>query len=62
MQVTDVKPLITVACYLDEQAGMEVYQEVTGESSSLGGLGSLGGDGDGVHLLPGHAGVPGGHG
>lgn len=31
-QATDVKPLITVACYLDDQMGMEVYQEVTGES------------------------------
>lgn len=28
--VTDVKPLIKVATYLDEESGVEVYQEVTG--------------------------------
>ncbi|KAK9828231.1 hypothetical protein WJX74_004646 [Apatococcus lobatus] len=28
--VTDVKPLIKVATYLDEDSGVEVYQEVTG--------------------------------
>lgn len=31
--VTDVKPLIKVATYLDEESGVEVYQEVTGEVS-----------------------------
>jgi hypothetical protein len=30
--VTDVKPLITVATYLDDVTGIEVYQEVTGRS------------------------------
>ncbi len=29
-QVTDVKPLLTVATYLDDASGYEVYQEVTG--------------------------------
>ena len=28
-QVTDVKPLITVATYLDDISGAEVYQEIT---------------------------------
>ncbi|KAK9837164.1 hypothetical protein WJX81_007375, partial [Elliptochloris bilobata] len=28
-QVTDVKPLLTVATYLDDASGFEVYQEVT---------------------------------
>ena len=30
-QVTDVKPLMTVATYLDDATGYEVYQEVIGE-------------------------------
>lgn len=30
-QVTDVKPLITVACYLDD-SGVEWYQEVKGRT------------------------------
>ena len=29
-QVTDVKPLLTVATYLDDASGFEVYQEITG--------------------------------
>ena len=29
-QVTDVKPLMTVATYLDDATGYEVYQEVLG--------------------------------
>ena len=31
-QVTDVKPLLTVATYLDRNQATEAYQEVTGES------------------------------
>ena len=27
---TDVKPLLTVATYLDTTTGIEVYQEITG--------------------------------
>ena len=30
-QVTDVKPLMTVATYLDDATGYEVYQEVIGK-------------------------------
>lgn len=33
--VTDVKPLLTVATYLDASTGFEVYQEITGKSRSL---------------------------
>ncbi|KAL4437489.1 hypothetical protein ABPG77_003470 [Micractinium sp. CCAP 211/92] len=31
-QVSDVRPLLTVATYLDDQTGFEIYQEVTGKS------------------------------
>ena len=31
-QVTDVKPLLTVATYLDDASGFEVYQEITGKT------------------------------
>ena len=31
-QVTDVKPQMTVATYLDDATGYEVYQEVIGTS------------------------------
>lgn len=31
-QVTDVRPLLTIATYLDDANGFEVYQEVTGKS------------------------------
>ncbi len=31
-QVTDVKPLLTVATYLDRNQATEAYQEVSGES------------------------------
>ena len=34
-QVTDVKPLLTVATYLDGASGFEVYQEITGAHLSL---------------------------
>lgn len=27
-QVTDVRPLLTIATYLDDQTGFEIYQEV----------------------------------
>ena len=33
--MTDVKPLISVATYVDDDTGFEVYQPVTGESSIL---------------------------
>ena len=33
-QMTDVKPLITVATYLDDESGFEIYQEVPGASTS----------------------------
>ena len=29
-QVSDVRPLLTVATYLDDQTGFEIYQEVGG--------------------------------
>lgn len=32
---TDVKPLLTVATYLDNISGLEVYQEVVGASNSV---------------------------
>jgi DNA replicative helicase MCM subunit Mcm2 (Cdc46/Mcm family) len=32
-QVTDVKPLLTVATYLDKNEATEAYQEVSGASS-----------------------------
>ncbi|KAK9806786.1 hypothetical protein WJX72_002809 [[Myrmecia] bisecta] len=31
-QVTDVKPMLTVATYLDDASGFEIYQEVTGRT------------------------------
>ncbi|EFN55074.1 hypothetical protein CHLNCDRAFT_52849 [Chlorella variabilis] len=31
-QVSDVRPLLTVATYLDDQTGFEIYQEVSGKS------------------------------
>lgn len=34
---TDVKPMITVATYLHDASGCEVYQEITGESGSRAG-------------------------
>ena len=30
--MSDVRPLLTVATYLDDQTGFEIYQEVTGKS------------------------------
>lgn len=30
LQVSDVRPLLTVATYLDDQTGFEIYQEVGG--------------------------------
>ena len=33
-QVTDVKPLLTVATYLDRNQATEAYQEVSGEYSN----------------------------
>ena len=35
---TDVKPMITVATYLHDASGCEVYQEVTGEPATRGTL------------------------
>ncbi|KAL6779626.1 MCM7 [Auxenochlorella protothecoides x Auxenochlorella symbiontica] len=31
-QVTDVRPLLTIATYLDDQTGFEIYQEVAGKT------------------------------
>jgi hypothetical protein len=37
---TDVKPLLTVATYLDTNTGIEVYQEVTGALYCAGAVAS----------------------
>lgn len=35
-QVSDVRPLLTVATYLDDQTGFEIYQEVCAAGDGVG--------------------------